>query len=72
MRHFYDRLTGSMDIIRSWAHKIPGFASLPKHDQDLLFHSAFLELFVLRLAYRYMFWREIWKGKACCSGGIVG
>ncbi|XP_056444662.1 nuclear receptor subfamily 4 group A member 2-like isoform X1 [Gadus chalcogrammus] len=52
VRHFYDRLTGSMDIIRSWAHKIPGFASLPKHDQDLLFHSAFLELFVLRLAYR--------------------
>jgi len=53
VQHFYDRLTGSMDIIRSWAHKIPGFTSLPKHDQDLLFHSAFLELFVLRLAYRY-------------------
>ncbi|CAL8290159.1 unnamed protein product [Lota lota] len=52
VQQFYDRLTGSMDIIRSWAHKIPGFASLPKHDQDLLFHSAFLELFVLRLAYR--------------------
>ncbi|CAL8307455.1 unnamed protein product [Merluccius merluccius] len=52
VRQFYDRLTGSMDIIRGWAHKIPGFASLPKHDQDLLFHSAFLELFVLRLAYR--------------------
>ncbi|KAG7274321.1 hypothetical protein CRUP_013039 [Coryphaenoides rupestris] len=48
VRHFYDRLTGSMDIIHSWAHKIPGFTSLPKHDQDLLFHSAFLELFCLR------------------------
>ncbi|KAJ3584050.1 hypothetical protein NHX12_014546 [Muraenolepis orangiensis] len=44
VRQFYDRLTGSMDIIRRWANKIPGFVSLPRHDQDLLFHSAFLEL----------------------------
>lgn len=42
-----------MEIIRGWAEKIPGFADLPKPDQDLLFESAFLELFVLRLAYRY-------------------
>ncbi|KAG7278727.1 hypothetical protein CRUP_023376 [Coryphaenoides rupestris] len=32
--------------------RIPGFPDLPKQDQDLLFESAFLELFVLRLAYR--------------------
>uniref|UniRef100_A0A3B3DYA1 Nuclear receptor subfamily 4 group A member 2 n=1 Tax=Oryzias melastigma TaxID=30732 RepID=A0A3B3DYA1_ORYME len=50
---FYDLLTRSMEVIRGWAHRIPGFSSLPKHDQDLLFYSAFLELFVLRLAYRY-------------------
>uniref|UniRef100_A0A3B3DW00 Nuclear receptor subfamily 4 group A member 2 n=1 Tax=Oryzias melastigma TaxID=30732 RepID=A0A3B3DW00_ORYME len=49
---FYDLLTRSMEVIRGWAHRIPGFSSLPKHDQDLLFYSAFLELFVLRLAYR--------------------
>lgn len=42
-----------MGIIRGWAEKIPGFSDLPKTDQDLLFESAFLELFVLRLAYRY-------------------
>lgn len=42
-----------MGIIGSWAEKIPGFSDLPKTDQDLLFESAFLELFVLRLAYRY-------------------
>lgn len=42
-----------MEIIRGWAEKIPGFTDLPKTDQDLLFESAFLELFVLRLAYRY-------------------
>lgn len=41
-----------MEIIRGWAEKIPGFCDLPKPDQDLLFESAFLELFVLRLAYR--------------------
>ncbi|XP_068165116.1 nuclear receptor subfamily 4 group A member 2-like [Antennarius striatus] len=52
VRQFYDLLTRSMDVIRGWAQKIPGFTSLPKHDQDLLFYSAFLELFVLRLSYR--------------------
>ncbi|KAM4601934.1 nuclear receptor subfamily 4 group A member 2-like [Polymixia lowei] len=52
VRQFYDLLTGSMEIIRGWAQKIPGFTALPKHDGDLLFYSAFLELFVLRLSYR--------------------
>ncbi|XP_062270525.1 nuclear receptor subfamily 4 group A member 2-like [Scomber scombrus] len=52
VRQFYDLLTRSMEVIRGWAQKIPGFTSLPKQDQDLLFYSAFLELFVLRLAYR--------------------
>ncbi|XP_038645496.1 nuclear receptor subfamily 4 group A member 2a isoform X1 [Scyliorhinus canicula] len=52
IQQFYDLLTGSMEIIRGWAEKIPGYADLPKEDQNLLFESAFLELFVLRLAYR--------------------
>lgn len=52
VRQFYDLLTRSMEVIRSWAQRIPGFATLAKHDQDLLFYSAFLELFVLRLSYR--------------------
>ncbi|KAM8902864.1 nuclear receptor subfamily 4 group A member 2-like [Spinachia spinachia] len=52
VRQFYDLLTRSMEVIRGWAQKIPGFTTLPKHDQDLLFYSAFLELFVLRLSYR--------------------
>ncbi|XP_018516693.1 nuclear receptor subfamily 4 group A member 2 isoform X2 [Lates calcarifer] len=52
VRQFYDLLTRSMEVIRGWAQKIPGFISLPKNDQDLLFYSAFLELFVLRLSYR--------------------
>ncbi|XP_062237120.1 nuclear receptor subfamily 4 group A member 2-like [Platichthys flesus] len=52
VRQFYDLLTTSMEVIRGWAQKVPGFTALPKHDQDLLFYSAFLELFVLRLSYR--------------------
>lgn len=52
VQQFYDLLTGSMDVIRKWAQKIQGFAELPKEDQDLLLESAFLELFILRLAYR--------------------
>jgi len=52
VRQFYDLLTRSMEVIRGWAQKVPGFTALPKHDQDLLFYSAFLELFVLRLSYR--------------------
>nr|AAT09761.1 neural orphan nuclear receptor Nurr1 [Danio rerio] len=52
IQQFYDLLTASMSIIRGWAEKIPGFTELPKCDQELLFESAFLELFVLRLAYR--------------------
>lgn len=52
VQQFYDLLTGSMDVIRKWAEKIQGFLELPKDDQDLLLESAFLELFILRLAYR--------------------
>uniref|UniRef100_A0A3Q3VQD5 NR LBD domain-containing protein n=1 Tax=Mola mola TaxID=94237 RepID=A0A3Q3VQD5_MOLML len=52
VQQFYELLTRSMEVIRGWAQKVPGFSSLPKHDQDLLFYSSFLELFVLRLSYR--------------------
>lgn len=49
---FYNLLTTSVDVIRHFADKIPGFSDLCRDDQDLLFQSASLELFVLRLAYR--------------------
>jgi Ligand-binding domain of nuclear hormone receptor len=52
VRQFYSLLTTSVDVIRSFADKIPGFTDLKKEDQELLFQSASLELFVLRLAYR--------------------
>ncbi|CAM4606500.1 unnamed protein product [Leuciscus chuanchicus] len=67
IQQFYDLLTGSMEIIRGWAEKIPGFTDLPKPDQDLLFESAFLELFVLRLAYRY---RDFWRSGFAASNFI--
>ncbi|KAH0627115.1 hypothetical protein JD844_002527, partial [Phrynosoma platyrhinos] len=52
VQQFYNLLTASIDISRSWAEKIPGFTDLPKEDQTLLIESAFLELFVLRLSIR--------------------
>ncbi|XP_060597294.1 probable nuclear hormone receptor HR38 isoform X2 [Ruditapes philippinarum] len=52
IRMFYDLLIQSIDVLRSWAEKIPGFCDLCKEDQDLLFQSATMELFVLRMAYR--------------------
>lgn len=52
IQQFYSLLTTSVDVIKHFADKIPGFAELSRDDQDLLFQSASLELFVLRLAYR--------------------
>ncbi|KAI8496195.1 Nuclear receptor sub 4 group A member 2 [Branchiostoma belcheri] len=52
VQQFYDLLCSSIEVIRTWAEKIPGFPDLLKEDQELLFQSACLELFVLRLAYR--------------------
>ncbi|XP_029101839.1 nuclear receptor subfamily 4 group A member 3 isoform X2 [Scleropages formosus] len=49
---FYRLLTSSMEVTRSWADRLPGFSELPREDQSLLIDSAFLELFVLRLANR--------------------
>ena len=49
---FYSLLTTSIDVIRKFCDKIPGFSDLCKQDKELLFQSACLELFALRLAYR--------------------
>ncbi|XP_074835833.1 nuclear receptor subfamily 4immunitygroup A member 1 [Carettochelys insculpta] len=67
VQQFYDLLTGSMDVIRKWAEKIQGFPELPKEDQDLLLESAFLELFILRLAYR----SKPEEGKLIFCNGVV-
>ena len=50
---FYNLLTSSIDVIRTFAERIPGVAELGAKDRDLLFQSACLELFTLRLAYRW-------------------
>lgn len=52
IQQFYNLLTSSIDIIRIFCDKIPGIHELTHGDRDLLFQSACLELFVLRLAYR--------------------
>ena len=50
---FYNLLTSSIDVIRIFCDRIPGIGDLSHKDRDLLFQSACLELFTLRLAYRY-------------------
>ncbi|XP_077543509.1 putative nuclear hormone receptor HR38 isoform X4 [Haemaphysalis longicornis] len=52
VQQFYNLLTSSVDVIKTFSEKIPGFNELEKSDQELLFQSASLELFALRLAYR--------------------
>ncbi|XP_015236569.1 nuclear receptor subfamily 4 group A member 1 [Cyprinodon tularosa] len=49
---FYDLLTSSFESIRKWAKDIPGFSDFCHEDQELLLECAFIELFILRLAYR--------------------
>lgn len=52
VKHFYDLLTTSFEAIRKWAKDIPGFSDFCPEDQELLLDCAFIELFILRLAYR--------------------
>lgn len=52
IQQFYDLLSGALDVIRKWAETIPGFTDFCTEDQELLLESAFVELFILRLAYR--------------------
>ncbi|MEQ2267441.1 hypothetical protein XENORESO_006069 [Xenotaenia resolanae] len=52
VKQFYDLLTASFEAIRKWAKDIPGFSDFCLEDQELLLECAFIELFILRLAYR--------------------
>lgn len=49
---FYRTLESSLDAIRCFCNKTPGFTDLDKRDQEILFQSALVELFVLRFSYR--------------------
>lgn len=55
IQQFYDLLTGALEVIRNWAQTVPGFTDFCTEDQELLLESAFVELFILRLAYRCRF-----------------
>ncbi|KAG4079417.1 hypothetical protein HA402_008109 [Bradysia odoriphaga] len=52
VQQFYNLLTTSVDVIRQFADRLPGYTDLCQEDQELLFQSSCLELFVLRLSYR--------------------
>ena len=53
-RSIHQALLLSLEVIRHWAEKIPGFSELNKDDQNHLLETAFLQLFVARLGYRYL------------------
>lgn len=52
VRSFYSILSSSVDVIKAWAEKLPGFTDLCPEDQQLLLNSSMLELISLRLASR--------------------
>ncbi|XP_055017171.1 LOW QUALITY PROTEIN: nuclear receptor subfamily 4 group A member 1-like [Boleophthalmus pectinirostris] len=52
IQQFYDLLTGALEVIKAWAENVPGFSEFCSEDRQLLLESAFVELFILRLAYR--------------------
>ncbi len=52
VNELYEEIVQSIDVIKGWAERIPGFGDLCREDQELLLKSASLELFVLRLAHR--------------------
>ncbi|KAM6968246.1 nuclear receptor subfamily 4 group A member 3 isoform 2-T4 [Aplochiton taeniatus] len=65
---FYRLLTISMETTRCWADRLPGFSELHRDDQSLLIDSAFLELFVLRLAHRSMLSED---KLVFCNGSVL-
>ena len=77
---FYNLLTSSIDVIRTFCDRIPGIAELAAKDRDLLFQSACLELFTLRLAYRWepgdISWHlislPVWQFLAACDDNQSG
>ena len=57
-RSIHQALLLSLEVIRHWAEKIPGFSELNKDDQNLILETAFLQLFVARLGYRFLLKKE--------------
>ena len=52
IQQFYNLLTTSIDVIRTFCEKIPGIGEINQSDRELLFQAACLEMFVLRMAFR--------------------
>lgn len=64
-RRFYDLLTSSIETIRRFIERIPGFSDLIQEDRELLFTSSILELFALRVAFRMV--RNGLEGEQRCE-----
>ncbi|XP_002741306.1 nuclear receptor subfamily 4 group A member 1-like [Saccoglossus kowalevskii] len=67
LHQFYDNLCASFHLIRLWSEKIPGWNDLQRQDRDLLLQTATLEVFILRVAYRY---RPIKQHVVFCNGKV--
>lgn len=68
IQQFYDVMMGSLEIIRTWAEKVPGFLEMCREDRDLLLQSASMELFALRIAYRM---QENSESVVFCNGLVL-
>ena len=53
VQQFYGIIAGSLNSVRKFCDRVPGVSELTPSDRETLLQSAALELFVLRLAYRY-------------------
>uniref|UniRef100_H2YSB6 Nuclear receptor subfamily 4 group A member 2 n=2 Tax=Ciona savignyi TaxID=51511 RepID=H2YSB6_CIOSA len=65
--NFYELLSSCQGVIRQFADKVPGFSDLCHEDQNNLVENSFLEIFVLRLAYR----SEVQEGKLIFCNGLA-
>lgn len=66
-------LSGSYEQIAAWANRLPEFGTLLPVDQQMLINTAFLEVFILRLAQRFLTVKPTSQTKAgsCCVDYVI-
>ena len=52
VRRMQQMINGTLESCKQFAEKIPGFADLPKNDQQILCESGCLDLMIMKMAYR--------------------
>ena len=54
IQQFFNLIASSMEICKKFCERIPGIGDINPGDRELLYQSASLELVILRMAYRYL------------------